>query len=167
MLLGGPLRESVSDVRRAAARHVAQALTHVIETHWAVFDTKAEIPRPARWRDIAVLLPARTALPALEDAFEDARIPYRLEGVAMLWGADEVRDVLAVLGAVDEPADRVAVLGALRSPGLACGDDDLVTWRGAGGSWDPRAARPRGARRPSRGGRHGRHRRAARPAVVE
>jgi len=144
VLLGGPLRESVRDVRRAAARDVARALVHLIDTHWAVADAGDGLPRPARWRDVAVLLPARTALAALEDAFEEARIPYRLEGVAMLWGADEVRDVLAVLGAVDDPADRVAVLGALRSPGLACGDDDLVTWHDGGGSWDPRRGAPEG-----------------------
>jgi ATP-dependent helicase/nuclease subunit A len=61
--------------------------------------------RPARWADIAVLIPARSALPALEDALEDAGVPYRLEGAALLWGAEEVRDVLAVLRATDDPAD--------------------------------------------------------------
>ncbi len=91
-----------------------------------------------------MLLPARTALAALEEAFEDARLPYRLEGVALLWGSDEVRDVLAVLHAADDPVDRVAVLGALRSPGLACGDDDLVTWHQARGTWDPRDRAPEG-----------------------
>ena len=106
--------------------------------------------RPARWRDVAVLLPARTALAALEEALEEARIPYRLEGVALLWGSDEVRDVLAVLHAADDPVDRVAVLGALRSPGLACGDDDLVTWHQAEGTWDPRDPAPDRARGTSR-----------------
>ena len=81
----------------------------------------------------------------IEEALEEARIPYRLEGVALLWGSDEVRDILAVLRAVDDPVDRMAVLGALRSPGLACGDDDLVTWRQAEGTWDPaRHAAPAG-----------------------
>jgi ATP-dependent helicase/nuclease subunit A len=109
-----------------------------------VLDQELGETRAARWRDVAVLLPARTALGALEEALEDARIPYRLEGVAMLWGSDEVRDVLAVLRGADDPVDRVAVLAALRSPGLACGDDDLVTWKQAGGQWDPRAAAPPG-----------------------
>ena len=95
--------------------------------------------RPARYGDVAVLIPARSCLPALEDAFEEAGLPYRLEGAALLWGAEEVREVLTVLRAADDPSDAVAVLGALRSPGLACGDDDLVTWSSAGGSWDPRA----------------------------
>jgi ATP-dependent helicase/nuclease subunit A len=65
-------------------------------------------------------------------------------GGALLWGSDEVRDVLAVLRAADDPTDAVAVVGALRTPGLACGDDDLVVWHQAGGRWDPRAAAPAG-----------------------
>jgi ATP-dependent helicase/nuclease subunit A len=142
VVAGGPIKANMADVRRSAARAVADALHDVVDSGWAVVDPYDGAPRPARWRDVAVLLPARTGLPVLEEALEDARIPYRLEGVAMLWGSDEVRDVLAVLRAADDPADHVAVLAALRSPGLGCGDDDLVTWHRAGGSWDCRAQPP-------------------------
>ena len=138
------MNTSIAQVRRAAAHDVALAIDDIVDDRWAVVDEEDGAVRPARWRDVAVLLPARTALAALEEALEEARIPYRLEGVALLWGADEVRDVLAVLHAADDPVDRVAVLGALRSPGLACGDDDLVTWRQAQGSWDPRQPPPEG-----------------------
>jgi ATP-dependent exoDNAse (exonuclease V) beta subunit len=144
VLLGGPMKANMAEVRRAATRDAAATIDDIVRTRWSVFDKEIGETRAARWRDVAVLLPARTALGALEEALEDARIPYRLEGVAMLWGSDEVRDVLAVLRGADDPVDRVAVLAALRSPGLACGDDDLVTWRQAGGHWDPRAPIPPG-----------------------
>jgi ATP-dependent exoDNAse (exonuclease V) beta subunit len=144
VLLGGPMKTSIAEVRRAAAHDVAVTIADVHDAHWAVEDEDDGAVRAARWRDVAVLLPARTALPALEEALEQARIPYRLEGVALLWGSDEVRDVLAVLHAVEDPVDSVAVLGALRSPGLACGDDDLVTWHQAKGTWDPRRRAPEG-----------------------
>jgi ATP-dependent exoDNAse (exonuclease V) beta subunit len=144
VLLGGPMRAGMAEVRRSAAHDVADAVADVVAGGWAVVDEEHGETRAARWRDVAVLLPARTALGALEEALEIARVPYRLEGVAMLWGSDEVRDVIAVLHAADDPADRVAVLAALRSPGLACGDDDLVGWHQAGGEWDPRARAPAG-----------------------
>ena len=144
VLLGGPMAKSIAEVRRAAAHDVAITIDDVLESRWAVLDETDGVPRAARWCDIAVLLPARTALAALEEALEEARIPYRLEGVALLWGSDEVRDILAALRAVDDPVDRVAVLGALRSPGLACGDDDLVSWYQAKGTWDPRRPAPEG-----------------------
>jgi ATP-dependent helicase/nuclease subunit A len=91
---------------------------------------------------VAVLIPTRTSLPSLEEAFEETGIPDRLEGASMLWGTEDVRDLLAVLRAADDPADELSVLAALRSPGLGCGDDDLVSWHRAGGRWDPLAHAP-------------------------
>jgi len=143
--VGGALAASTPEVRRRAAEDASAAIDHMMGRRWLVQDTGSGDRRPVRWSDIAVLIPARSALASLEEAFEDAAIPYRLEGAALLWGAEEVREVLAVLRAIDDPADAVAVVAALRSPGLACGDDDLVTWHAGGGSWDPRSDRPPGS----------------------
>jgi len=144
VVLGGRLELSAAEVRRSAARDGARALRTVVESGWLVDDGEDGATRPARWDDIAVLIPTRASLPPLSEAFDELDIPYRLETSALLWGSDEVRDVLAVLRAADDPADAVAVIGALRTPGLACGDDDLVTWHRAGGRWDPRAVAPAG-----------------------
>ncbi len=142
--VGGALPVSTPEIRRRAAYDASTAIAQIVGNGWLVEDADTEKRRPVRWADVAVLIPARSALSALEEAFEDAGVPYRLEGAALLWGAEEVREVLAVLRATDDPADAVAVLGALRSPGLACGDDDLVTWHAEGGTWDPRAEVPPG-----------------------
>ena len=146
VVLGGGVEGSVGETRRAAAGDIATAVRRAVAESWTVSDPDdAAGPRRAlRYRDVAVLIPTRNALAALEEAFDAADLPYRLEGAALLWGSDEVRDVLCALAAADEPSDAVSVLAALRSPGLACGDDDLVAWRSAGGSWDPRAAVPAG-----------------------
>jgi ATP-dependent exoDNAse (exonuclease V) beta subunit len=142
--VGGAIAGSTPEVRRQSAGDAAAALHRIVDEGWPVEDAAQAMRRPVRWGDIAVLIPARSSLPALEDSLENAAIPYRLEGAALLWGCREVRDTLVVLRAVDDPADAVATLGALRSPGLACGDDDLVTWHGAGGTWDPGAPPPPG-----------------------
>jgi len=142
VMVGGAVDASTPEVRRRAAGDAAAAISHMVGRGWLVEDTVSGSRRPTRWADVAVLIPARSSLSALEEAFENAGVPYRLEGAALLWGAEEVREVLAVLRATDDPADAVAVLGALRSPGLACGDDDLVTWHEAGGAWDPRTPPP-------------------------
>lgn len=149
VVLGGAVEGSLGEVRRAGAADLALAVRRALSESWPVSDADdpACPPRPARWSDVAVLIPTRTSLGVLEEAFDDAGIPYRLEGAALLWGSEEVGDVLAALAAADEPSDAVAVLAALRSPGLACGDDDLVGWHAAGGSWDPRAAAPAGTER--------------------
>lgn len=143
VVLGGPSEATVGEVRRAAARDVAAALQRAVAEGWPVADGDGPA-RPVRWRDVAVLIPARSALAPLEEAFEEAGVAYRLEGAALLWGSDDVRDVLSALAAVADPSDTVAVLAALRSPGIGCGDDDLLSWRRAGGSFDPLGSTPEG-----------------------
>jgi ATP-dependent exoDNAse (exonuclease V) beta subunit len=146
VVLGGGVEGSVGETRRVAATDIAAAVRRAVAESWPASspDDPAAPPRALRYCDVAVLIPTRNTLPALEEAFDAADVPYRLEGAALLWGSDEVRDVLCALAAADEPSDAVSVLTALRSPGFACGDDDLVAWRSAGGSWDPRAAVPAG-----------------------
>ncbi len=142
VVLGEQLEGSIPDVRRHAARDAARCIHRMVEDRWAVADATGGRLRATRFGDVAVLIPTRTSLPSLEEAFEETGIPYRLEGASMLWGTEDVRDLLAVLRAADDPADELSVLAALRSPGLGCGDDDLVSWHRAGGRWDPRTHAP-------------------------
>ncbi|HEX9970233.1 MAG TPA: 3'-5' exonuclease, partial [Acidimicrobiales bacterium] len=141
-VLGGPgPAPDVESVREAEAGDVATVVARAKADEWLVSDRDEagrRVHRPVRYRDMAVLLPTRTALPALEQALEGAGIPYRVESRSLVWSTAEVRDLLALLRAVDDPTDEVALVAALRSPALACGDDDLVAFHLAGGRWDHR-----------------------------
>ncbi|MBW3668683.1 MAG: UvrD-helicase domain-containing protein, partial [Actinobacteria bacterium] len=141
-VLGGPTRApDVDAVRRAEMADVATVVARAKADGWLVSDrdeSGRRVHRAARYRDVAVLLPTRTALPALEQALDAAAIPYRVESRSLVWSTAEVRDLLALLRAVDDPTDEVALVAALRSPALACGDDDLVAFHLAGGRWDHR-----------------------------
>jgi ATP-dependent exoDNAse (exonuclease V) beta subunit len=128
--------------RELAAADVVACARLALDRRWPVFDARCGTWRPARADDITVLLPTRTALPALERAFEDAGLPYRVEARSLVWATQEVRDLLSVLRAVADPGDDVAVVAALLSGVLACSYQDLSTWRAAGGSWDHGACRP-------------------------
>lgn len=90
---------------------------------------------PLELRDICILLPTRTALPALEDALDAAGIEFRAEASSMVYATPEVHDLLLILRAAANHVDQAALVFALRSPWLGCGDDDLLTWKQAGGSW--------------------------------
>jgi ATP-dependent exoDNAse (exonuclease V) beta subunit len=80
-----------------------------------------------------------------------ADVPFRPETSSLVYATQEVRDVLAGVRAVVDPTNSVDVVAALRSALFAVGDDDLLTWKLAGGSWDyrvrdledPGAANPR------------------------
>jgi ATP-dependent helicase/nuclease subunit A len=101
----------------------------VVRQGWQVYDRDAAAVRPARYRDIAVLLPARTILQPLERALAAEGIPYRVEGGSLVYATQEVRDLINCLTAIDDPGDDVAVVAALRSPVYACSDVEIASYR--------------------------------------
>ena len=89
-----------------------------------------------------MLIPTRTGLPLLQQAFDAEAIPYRLESSSLVYEAPEVDELLTILRAVDDPTDQVAMVAALRSEAFGCGDDDLLAYHQAGGRWDYRRLPP-------------------------
>ena len=133
-------------LREAEAVDVAAAVRAAVSGSWSVEDQSTGRWRPAVWSDVAILLPARTSLRALERALEAAGVPYRAETSSLVYGTGEVRDLLMVARAVEDPTDPLAVTAALRCAAFGCGDDDLYDWRHTyGGSWDHQAPRPEAA----------------------
>ena len=116
------------DLRRGEAHEVAATVTRIVGEAWSVDDGRGGW-RPARLGDVTVLVPARTSLPFLEDAFEGAGIAFRAESSSLVYASRAVRDLLMVLRAVDDPTDYLRVVSALRTPLLGCGDDDLFRFK--------------------------------------
>ncbi|MDZ4277850.1 MAG: UvrD-helicase domain-containing protein, partial [Dehalococcoidia bacterium] len=146
-LLGGPATDNVSSIRRREAREIARVIQSVKAEGWPVTRVSSDGARstePARYADIALLMPARTTLPPIEEALEQAGIPYRVESQSLVYDTQEVRDLLAILRSIDDATDQVALIAALRSPAFACGDDDLLRFHRARGRWDYRRGPPAG-----------------------
>jgi ATP-dependent helicase/nuclease subunit A len=122
----------IDEVRRREAGDLARAIARVRDEGWPVGPEH----RPARLADVTVLIPTRSVLAGLAEALDDSSIPYRLESSSLVYASNEVRDLLSIVQAVDDPTDQAAVVAALRSPGFGCGDDDLLRFHRAGGSWD-------------------------------
>jgi ATP-dependent exoDNAse (exonuclease V) beta subunit len=126
--MGGPSADRAALVRLAEAADVAATCRAAVEDGWEVQDRGGAV-RSARLRDIAVLIPARTGLSALERALRGAGVPHRVEGGSLVFRTQELRDLINCLAAIDDPADEVAVVGALRSPAFACSDVELAEHR--------------------------------------
>jgi ATP-dependent helicase/nuclease subunit A len=137
--VGGLLDVSAGDAADAEAHAFAALVRSSVDDGWLVSDREpagVRALRPAAYRDICILLPARTHLRRLERAFEDAGVPYRVDAGKLVLATQEVRDLLACLRAIEDPSDQVAIVAALRSPAYACSDVDLLQWLEDGGQFD-------------------------------
>ena len=140
VLIGGASElSSVNEVRLEEARELVATIQRIRAEGWPVGDERA----PARLSDMTVLIPARTGLPTLQDAFDTAGLAYRLESSSLVYESAEVGELMTVLRAIDDPTDQVSVVASLRSALFGCGDDDLAGYHQAGGGWDYQKSRPR------------------------
>jgi len=140
---GGPADvERVGEVRAEEAGAVAGLARRIKDEGWPIVDPITEELRPARYDDVALLLPTRTTLPDLEDALERADVPVRIESQSLVFSTAEVRDLLAILTVLDDPTDEIALIASLRAPAFGCGDDELVDYHHRGGRWDYRRPPP-------------------------
>ena len=148
---------TASELREREATDVARSIVQALDQGWT---TEVTLPSPSTsgaepamprraWRalrpgDITILLPARTSLPFLEAALDEANVMYRTESSSLVYHAREVRDLFAAVRALADPSDAFALVTTLRSPLFGCGDDDLWTWKQAHGSFNLLAPAPRG-----------------------
>ncbi len=126
--VGSELNGNADAVWTAEATQVAQAAKFVLIDRWTVRDPETGQVRSARAEDICVLIPSRTNVRRLEQAFDDFDVPYRLESGALILRTQEVRDLLSIMRAIDDPSDQVALVAALRSPAYGCSDLELYRW---------------------------------------
>jgi ATP-dependent exoDNAse (exonuclease V) beta subunit len=134
---------SADELRAREAADVVAAVHTALAERWQVSE-EHRLPdgrTEERWRDItlrdiAVLVPARTSLPHLQDALDAGDIAYHAEASSLVYRTRGVRDLLMAAHAADDPSDELALVTALRSPLFGCGDDDLWTWYRAGGRWN-------------------------------
>ena len=149
--------KNVGPVREKEAEAIVRLLASIAAAGWQVLDREAtaeageERYRPARFSDVCILMPVRTAIRTLELALEDGGVPYRLEGASLIFETQEVRDLLNCLRAIDDPADQVSLVAALRSPAFACSDEDLLEFVRQKGSFDYLDPRVSDTREPAEG----------------
>ncbi len=133
--IGGYIEDEKSNLmRRREARDVSLLLQHIRTEAWKI--RAGGGLRDAEFRDICILMPSRTGLPALERRLEEAQVPYRIESESFILGTQDVRELLNCLRAIDSPADQVSLIGALRSSAFACSDADLLLFVESGGRLD-------------------------------
>ncbi len=105
-------------------------------------DPRNDELRDAQWRDVAVIVPARTGIELYEEAFENTRLPYRYESTRSFFQRQEVRDLANCLYAIDDPTNKLSLVAALRSSAFGCSDEEIFLFKSAGGKLDYREKNP-------------------------
>ncbi len=123
---------TADQLREREADDVAATVVRALDEGWPVgrADESGRLTLAScRPDDIAILLPARTSLPALQLALAARGIAYRAENSSLVYAAAEVRALLLALRAADDPTDELAIASTLRTPLYGCSDVDLYEWR--------------------------------------
>ena len=119
------IEQSMAERRKIEARAIANRCRQLLDGSPSVAAVDGE-PRPARPRDIALLLRSFEDVRIYERALCDAAIPcYTVKGRGF-FGCREVLDIAELLTAVDDSDDSLALAAALRSPFFALSDQCLM-----------------------------------------
>ena len=127
MIAGGASEGNVGEAREAESNDLAALALSIGAGEWSLPDDDGKL-QPSKFRDLCVLMPRRTALSYLEDAFVASDVPYVLEGQAPIFESQTVHELSNNLAAIDDPTDQVAITAALKSPAWGCSDQDLYEW---------------------------------------
>ncbi len=119
---------SVEPGREAEADALARLARSLVVDGRGWVRERGGAQRPARWGDVALLLPRFTILEPYEAALRRHQVPYRTEAGRAYYRRDETHALTQILRALADPGDTVAVVAALRGPGFGCSDNELLAY---------------------------------------
>ncbi|MDA0745508.1 MAG: UvrD-helicase domain-containing protein, partial [bacterium] len=126
------------------AERIADFIATAIAGH-TEFNSNAEnaiLPLQASPGDFMILTRTTSYLNAYARALEKRGIPYDISGGGRLGNATEISALLDLLETVHAPDNPLPFLGYLRGPFVGLGDDELYTFRRAGGVFNYRSPLP-------------------------
>ncbi|MBE7434101.1 MAG: UvrD-helicase domain-containing protein [Anaerolineales bacterium] len=94
-----------------------------------VVDTIAQLVASGEFepKDCAVMYRTNAMSRLIEEAFLQARLPYKLVGAQRFYGRREVKDVIAFIRLAHNPADEAALSRVINVPPRGIGDKTLTT----------------------------------------
>jgi ATP-dependent helicase/nuclease subunit A len=95
---------------------------------------RAEVDAQRRkWGDFLILTRKKKNLEQYASTLEALEIPLEVNGAGAFGDSREVRQLALLLNALADPQDAVSLVGVLRGPFFGLSDQDLFTYRQAGG----------------------------------
>ncbi len=119
-----------SSALEAEAMAIAEFVASVQKGTHQVRD--GSVVRKSRAGDVLVLARRLTQIRVLEQALEQAGVPFVVDGGRSFFLRSEVVETHAVLRAIDDPSDVTSLVAALRSTFFGVSDLAIAEWRFAG-----------------------------------
>lgn len=124
-------------LRQLEAKMTAAAVVSILEQGWDVYDERLGLERPAKYSDIAILVPTRSSLSELKKALDFLGVPFVADLSLDLLSSDILRSMLMVLASVWDSTDEISTIAALKSPLFCLSSRELLVHRvSCGGGFD-------------------------------
>lgn len=111
------------------ARYMASKIKEIIGNRKEVYNTKTHSGRPAKYRDIVILLRSMTWAPQIMEEFKQQGIPVYANLSSGYFEATEVAIMMSLLKVIDNPYQDIPLASVLRSPILGLTEEELAQIR--------------------------------------
>lgn len=111
------------------ARYMASKIKEIIGNRKEVYNTKTHSGRPAKYRDIVILLRSMTWAPQIMEEFKQQGIPVYANLSSGYFEATEVAIMMSLLKVIDNPYQDIPLASVLRSPILDLTEEELAQIR--------------------------------------
>jgi ATP-dependent helicase/nuclease subunit A len=111
------------------ARFMASKIKEIIGNRKEVYNTKTQSGRPAKYRDIVILLRSMTWAPQIMEEFKQQGIPVYANLSSGYFEATEVAIMMSLLKVIDNPYQDIPLASVLRSPILGLTEEELAQIR--------------------------------------
>lgn len=116
----------------AEAEFVARKIRKLKESNYTVYDKSADIYRPIKYRDIAILLRGVSGNGEyFADALANAGIPAYCDSGVGYFECEEVNMLISFIKVISNPLDDINLVSVMRGPVYGFNDNDLLSIRTA------------------------------------
>ena len=119
-------RSNLEQARKNLAEELGKNIYDWVKSEKTIWDKKDRVIRPVKYSDFAVLTPARSIYPVLEEALERFGIKSIQDKSTDYFARGEVSDVVCLLRSAADMTDDFAVAGWLMSPFSGVSEDDAL-----------------------------------------
>ncbi|MCE4050402.1 helicase-exonuclease AddAB subunit AddA [Bacillus sp. Au-Bac7] len=107
------------------ARVIAQKIRELFDHKQEVYDAKTKSYRPAKYKDMVILLRSMTWAPAIMEELKQFNIPTYANLTTGYFESTEVNIMMSLLKVIDNPYQDIPLAAVLRSPIVGLTEEDL------------------------------------------